>query len=70
MSDLDSARQSMRDERRQLEHAWDSTSDAWSDSRREEFEGAFVLPLVRATVEMVNEMDAIASVVQRALASL
>lgn len=70
MSGLDSGRQSMCDERRQFEHAWESTSGPWSDPRRDEFEGAVVLPLVRATLEMANKMDAISAVVARALASL
>lgn len=70
MGGFDQATRSMIDERRQLEHSWDSTCGPWSDARRDEFESAIVLPLVRATSETVRDMEAISSVVQRALARL
>ncbi len=70
MTGLDSAIRKLVDERRQLENSWDSTRGNWSDSRREEFEGTIVMPLVRATADTVREMEAISLLVQSALAML
>lgn len=58
------------DERRQLEQAWDATSGPWSDARRDEFESAVVIPLVRATADVARDMEATASIVQQALSRL
>ncbi len=70
MSRLDEGTRSMVDERRLLERSWDTASGPWSDARRDEFEGQIVFPLVRAAAELTREMEATATVIQRALTSL